>query len=676
MNNPARKSLGFFLASLLSIALISVGCSQPLDSSQSPSRDSSDFTVDWTSRDIGSPSKKGFVSEDEDGQIVVVAGGSDVWGASDSFHYVYQELDGNGSLTVKVNEMDAVDKWTKVGLMIRESDNPTARNAFLLITDSNGIIYQRREQPGASTVDVGPDGSHVQDFGASAPWWLKVERVDNELIARHSADGNSWRELGRVHIELPDEVLIGMAVTSRNPEATARAAFSQIELSSVTEQEPTPSDPDPEPTPPPPSQNPGPTNEATYQIDSDTDFLNPERGFHASVNLLTGAGINQLRPAGYTLGRAVVRLDDYRYQAIPQTILNQLRGGFQSAREAGVKIVVRFNYNHGREADAPLESVLMHIEQLAPILSEYEDVIATMHAGFIGAWGEWHASTNGLLEDSKKREITDALLAALPETRMLQIRTPAHIRSLVGSPSPSVEPFSGTPEARLGFLNDCFVANSNDAGTYANDQDRREAATLSKYTVTGGETCQVSYPNARNSCEHAMVDLALYNWDYLNAAFHLGVLDRWRAEGCYEDVSRLLGYRFGLTKAAVTQSVSVGESITLTTTVVNQGFGKLYNPRPVNILLRNQETGEMHTLRAANDARQIFPLSGESQDIEFTVVIPTNVTSGAYDVLLQLPDAADSLANDTRYNVRFANVGTWDEAIGANNLLLTTSISR
>ena len=92
-------------------------------------------------------------------------------------------------------------------------------------------------------------------------------------------------------------------------------------------------------------------------------------------------------------------------------VLNSI---FADIREAGVKAIIRFAYNQGpypdSEPDASKAQILRHIEQLAPLLQNNADVIAWLEAGFIGAWGEWHTSTNGL--DNIHRQTGDFVCLA------------------------------------------------------------------------------------------------------------------------------------------------------------------------------------------------------------------------------------------------------------------------
>jgi len=73
---------------------------------------------------------------------------------------------------------------------------------------------------------------------------------------------------------------------------------------------------------------------------------------------------------------------------IPEDILQKMDADFAAAREAGVKLIVRFCYTEDmKEPDAPKNIVLAHIEQLKPVIQKNADVIYALQAGFIGTWG-------------------------------------------------------------------------------------------------------------------------------------------------------------------------------------------------------------------------------------------------------------------------------------------------
>jgi len=146
---------------------------------------------------------------------------------------------------------------------------------------------------------------------------------------------------------------------------------------------------------------------------TDASILNPERGFFTPYELPGTPGFSPIRATGNTLVHLNIRLDDWRETDIPQGALDDLQTNFDDIRDAGIKAIIRFAYNQGpypdTEPDASKSQILRHIEQLTPLLQTNADVIAWVEAGFIGAWGEWHTSTNGLDNLTDKRDILNAL---------------------------------------------------------------------------------------------------------------------------------------------------------------------------------------------------------------------------------------------------------------------------
>ena len=623
----------------------------------------------WSSVDVG---VVGFAGESEvvsgDESVVLRGSGSDVWNEADGFRFTYQGLSGDGSLTVRVDEIEAVDEWTKVGVMVREGLAPDARNAFMLLTDFYGVVFQGRLEVGARTSDTLPGGHVMRTAEPEAPWWLRIERRGQTLIGLHSPDGVEWSELGRLTIALPHDALIGMAVTSRTDEAIATGVFSSVVLERVEPDDADDRDDDRDDggavLPPVPIT--GPTLSASYTR-SDADFPNPERGWH---------GDSRVASDGFTLVRRYVRLDDYRYQALPASLLEDLRRDLSALREHGLKVVLRFSYNFARhEPDAPRDRVLQHIEQLAPVLQEHTDVIAVLQAGFIGAWGEWNRTTNDLLTLENRTAITNALLNAMDESRMIQIRYPYMVRDMFPVPPNAATTFDGSDASRVGQKNDCFVSSSSDGGTYLDSADYAYVEAVTRFTVMGGETCRIAGLNSRNDGSVALAELERYHYDYLNHDYWVAVIDKWRDQGYYDEISRRLGYRFVLLETTSQASVDRGQTLSMNVTVRNEGFGKLYNPRPINVVLRPVDGGAAITLRGHDDARQVLPLAGDTETVHLTVRVPADLAAGAYDVYLGLPDAADRLASDPRYAIRFANQGVWRDATGDNALNVRVTIN-
>ncbi len=432
----------------------------------------------------------------------------------------------------------------------------------------------------------------------------------------------------------------------------------------------------------PPVGNPPPAvqcqADTTFQVSFCVDlslFPNPERGFHDDVNLAESIPISVSQPH-VTLVRGLVRLDAWRQADLPASLLAGLEDGFAEVRAAGLKVVPRFAYNAGNAPDTSVDWVLSHIDQLTPVLQRNSDVIAVLHAGFIGRWGEWHHSTNDLTSPANKQAIGQALFRALPGDRMLQIRTPYHIRQVLGSQA-LFEPgqaFGDSDQARIGFLNDCFLASADDAGTYDNDSDRQYARAMATFTATGGETCSIAAtPASRQDCPNALTELDDYHWDYLNLEFYRPVLNRWRNQGCFDEIARLLGYRYELLGASIENGVT---GPLLTIGIRNTGFGKLYNPRPLTLLL--VDGMDVHSVTLAEDARLVLPLSGETINrLTFTL---SDLPPGNWNLELALPDAAPSLRGNPAYAIRLASLdasgnSVWNGVRGSNRLGLELTVA-
>jgi hypothetical protein len=399
---------------------------------------------------------------------------------------------------------------------------------------------------------------------------------------------------------------------------------------------------------------------------TDEDFLNPERGYYVGLHLLDGDGAASVRASGHTLAIALVRLDDYRDRALDAALLDALRAGFDDVRAEGIKVILRFTYNSSYDADASRDRILQHIDQLAPIIRDNVDVISVMQAGFIGAWGEWHSSTNGLENDEDRGAVLRALLAAVPPSRTVQIRAPMYKEAIFpGGPLEAAEAWSGDDRSRVGHHNDCFLASSSDYGTYASPVSAWEdyVAQDSRYLPIGGETCKVYAP--KTDCQKAVAILEAHHWSYLNEQYNQDVLDTWVEQGCDGEISRRLGHRLALVSARVSESVAPGGTLDVELEIENQGFSAPFNQRPmVLVLRRGAQRWEVEL--EGRDARRLQP---GSTTITTRIRVPAGaVPADDYQLSLWLPDADSRLRDDPRYAIRLANQDTWNENTGANTI--------
>jgi hypothetical protein len=407
---------------------------------------------------------------------------------------------------------------------------------------------------------------------------------------------------------------------------------------------------------------------------SAAEFLNPERGFYRYADLTNPRNFKQVRDQGQTLVYGRVQASDYRDRPLSQEFLDQIQHGFDEARREGLKVKFRLTYNNGFEPDAPKDVILGHIQQLQPLWERNKDVMFLMDAGFIGAWGEWHSSTNGLDNRTDRKAILFAILDALPKERTVGIRTPHFKREIFSGSQLSdrqvvtkENAFDGSHLARVGHLNDCFLSSASDMGTYAllnnNWPLERELDYLggeSRFVAFGGETCAL---HDRNEASNALQEMAKLHIDYLNLDYHPEVINRWKEAGSFDEIQRRLGYRFALKSAEFPRELRPGGLMPFRFTLENFGFGELFNPRRVEVALQD-ETGTRHSAELQVDPR--FWSGGETHKIDTWLALPDSLPSGKYSLGLWLPDVAETLREDVRYAVRFANDEVWDAGTGIN----------
>lgn len=407
----------------------------------------------------------------------------------------------------------------------------------------------------------------------------------------------------------------------------------------------------------------------TYTPDN-TNFPDPERGMYyhtetdsGSYDLLTQSELTNKRISeSITLVLRVFYLQSFRNSPISAAYLNNIQTDLTTARQARVKLIIRFAYNDGGfsgDDDAPKTIILNHITQLSPVLNANKDVIHCIQMGFVGRWGEGYYSTyfgsNGVLTASNiadRNEILSAVLSSFP--RQIQVRTPLFKQRLVGTVA--------NTNTQIGHHNDSFLSSNSEQGTYNNvASERLYVQQESDYVPVGGE-CN-AYPTAYTNCTNALTDLSKYSWNYLNSVgYASGIINYWQTNGCLDEIKKRLGYRFELVSSTLSGN-------TLNIKINNVGFGHIINPRPVKLVLKNTTTNVETFVDVSTDCR----LWLKSQQIDLNAVIPlTGLSNGQYKIYIFLPDEFNNIPE---YAIRFANVGVWDAAKGYNDLGQTLSVN-
>lgn len=419
-------------------------------------------------------------------------------------------------------------------------------------------------------------------------------------------------------------------------------------------------------------------------IESKKSFPNPERGFDHSRNwhsasdaVLKESFLNAQRLQGRTVLYTGYYLTNFMESDISQDFLDLIDANMRVLRKGGVKCVLRFAYKTdmyetGHPWDAQPEWVHRHIEQLKPVLQRNADVILCMQAGFIGVWGEW-AYTDGFMRSPStkegfrtRRDVMVALLDALPKNRTIAVRTGRYkMNMFLDSYADSVTLETAYNESDLSRIcahNDCFGADASDMGTFTTIAERDFWKKESRYLLMGGETCQLSY---HCSCKRTLEDCKSYHWTYTSGPAK--VSDRWKEEGCYDEIEKRLGYRLVLTDLHHTPQAVPGEDYRVVMKIENVGFAAPMNPRDVELVFVDGKGNK--TVYELNDVDPRYWFAGDKVTIDRTIMIPEDAT-GNCTLYLNLPDPEFALRNNPLFSIRLANAEyMWDEKTGYNRII-------
>ena len=424
---------------------------------------------------------------------------------------------------------------------------------------------------------------------------------------------------------------------------------------------------------------------------NDAIFPNPERGFYfaneppwtapnppGEAYALTDQQCLNARSLGYSMIQQWYCLWNYRTSdmisatGVEQPVLATIRSDFATARRNGIKLVITFSYAYAYgeyegQSDTSAYWIMRHLDQLKPALRDNADVLAFMHNGFIGKWGEWHHSSNGNLDGDNWKPILDKILEVLPNDRMYAVRYSLFKQNFFNQTTPLTNEtayYSNNPNnvTRVGHSDMAFLANADDWATYHGDIEavKNYVAQESLFSVSCGETTG-SGPGAPTPALWEVPSTVLAEFNRMHfATFNVSgasdggsVIRKWVDLGILPEINRRLGYRWRLVNGSFPEQAQAGSQLSFTLNIHNDGWSNAYNPRPVEVILRARSGGLTRAIRTAVDPRRWTP--GVDSQVAINVAVPSDLTAGDYEIDLSFPDPNDALRNRPEYSVRLAN---------------------
>ena len=140
---------------------------------------------------------------------------------TDSFYFVRQPLDGNGSITARVTSLadgelagqgpgtstHTAQPWAKAGIIIKASTTAGSAYAAVMVTPGHGVRMQWNFTNDLAGLPGPPS--------AGSPRWLRLTRSGDTVTGYDSTDGTHWTEIGTATLTgLPSTVQAGLFAAS------------------------------------------------------------------------------------------------------------------------------------------------------------------------------------------------------------------------------------------------------------------------------------------------------------------------------------------------------------------------------------------------------------------------------------------------------------------------------
>ncbi len=167
-------------------------------------------------------------SWEDDGVYYISGPGLDIWGQSDSFHYLSQPYSGDIDVSVRVATFANPNQWAKAGIMLRANNSPSSPYAFMMLAGKEGITSQNRHSTGRYSETA---GSQFKTTPPQTTAWLRIVKKLEKFEFYRSEDGVEWKLHSTDTIFFPDDSYrVGLAVSANDWWRTVEATFEDYSI--------------------------------------------------------------------------------------------------------------------------------------------------------------------------------------------------------------------------------------------------------------------------------------------------------------------------------------------------------------------------------------------------------------------------------------------------------------
>ena len=182
----------------------------------------------WLNDDVGGVGGLTGTSTFSGGTYTVSGAGSAIGGTADAMQFIYQALEGDGSIIARLTSLQEppYPGASQAGVMIRETLNPGATEASVFYGYNSATYMQDRQTTGATAVYA-----NSGTYGYAPPEWMKLVRAGNTFTGYVSPDGFNWTLLGTTTVSMAQTVYIGLVVSGGNYLETG--TFDNVSINSA-----------------------------------------------------------------------------------------------------------------------------------------------------------------------------------------------------------------------------------------------------------------------------------------------------------------------------------------------------------------------------------------------------------------------------------------------------------
>src|SRR5665648_1048859 len=189
--------------------------------------------------DIGNPAITGKVTIAEK-EFEITAGGADIWGTKDEFHFSYQSIKGDFDMSVQILSLSAAHQYTKAGIMARADLSDNSQHVYYQVFPDNsprnnnngGCEFQYRSEKAGEMKAIYPDIKTAgNQFDVAFPdTWIRLKRTGDVFESYIGNDNKNWRLFSTFTLKMPTLLYVGTAVTSHNATSATIAKFGFVQL--------------------------------------------------------------------------------------------------------------------------------------------------------------------------------------------------------------------------------------------------------------------------------------------------------------------------------------------------------------------------------------------------------------------------------------------------------------